>query len=464
MKDRNLGRDKIDFGNAKIGVLFRSLFFPTLVGMIFMSVATLTDGIFVGRGVGADGIAAVNIVAPIWMVCTGIALMLGIGASVVASIQLSEQNVKAARIILTQVFLVGFAVMSLMLLLCVMFSDEVLYLLGCSLRLEADAMDYLVWILPGLYFLFIQCVGMMLVRLDGSPRYAMWVQIVGSVLNFVLDWVFVFPLEMGVKGAAIATSMSCVVSGLMVLSYFLWFSDKLKFYRLKCSLTSLLLTLRNTWYMVRLGFATLLTELAMSVMMLTGNYMFMGMLGEAGVAAFAVACYLFPVMFSMSNAVAQSAQPIISFNYGAHRWERVNRALWVSLVTAIGCGLFVTVLLCVCCSWVAGMFLSPDEEAYRLAVEGLPLFSICSIFFAVNIAFIGYYQSIERAVTSTMYTLLRGVVLLVPCFILLPEVLGVEGLWLSIPAAELGASVIICLVFLCMRRRQMRNIPHQAEA
>lgn len=457
MKDRNLGRDSIDFGNAKIGVLFRALFFPTLVGMIFMSVATLTDGIFVGRGVGADGIAAVNIVAPIWMVCTGIALMLGIGASVVASIQLSEDNVKAARIILTQVFLVGFVVMSVMLLLCLLFSADVLRLLGCSPRLEGHARDYLLWILPGLYFLFIQCVGMMLVRLDGSPRYAMWVQIVGSVLNFVLDWVFVFPLAMGVKGAAIATSMSCVVSGLMVLFYFIGFSGKLKFYRLKLSLTSLLLTLRNTWYMVRLGFATLLTELAMSVMMLTGNYMFMDMLGEAGVAAFAVACYLFPVMFSMSNAVAQSAQPIISFNYGAKQWARVNRALWVSLVTAIGCGMFVTLLLWVCAPLVAGMFLNQEEAAYGLAASGLLWFSICGIFFAVNIAFIGYYQSIEKAFASTAYTLLRGVVVLVPCFVVLPRLIGVEGLWLSIPAAELLASIIICVVFMSMRRVHARQ-------
>ena len=102
----------------------------------------------------------------------------------------------------------------------------------------------------------------------------------------------------------------------MVFAYFFRFADKLRFYPLKRTVTSLLLTLRNTGYMVRIGFATFLTELAMSVMMLTGNYMFISMLGEEGVAAFAIACYLFPVVFSISNAVAQSAQPIISPNYG----------------------------------------------------------------------------------------------------------------------------------------------------
>ena len=176
---------------------------------------------------------------------------------------------------------------------------------------------------------------MMLIRLDGSPKYAMAVQIVVAIVNIVLDWYMVFPLGWGVMGAALATSIACAVGGLMVLVYFLLLSSKLKFYRLKLSSTSLLLTLRNTGYMIKIGFATFLTELAMSVMMLTGNYMFISILGEAGVAAFAIACYLFPVVFSISNAVAQSTTPIISFNYGAHQMTRVGRALRVSLFTAV---------------------------------------------------------------------------------------------------------------------------------
>lgn len=101
MENRNLDRDKLDFVNGKIGPLFRALFFPTLIGMIFLSALTLIDGIFVGQGVGAEGMAAVNIVAPIFMAATGIGLMFGIGASVIASIRLSENKIKVARIILT---------------------------------------------------------------------------------------------------------------------------------------------------------------------------------------------------------------------------------------------------------------------------------------------------------------------------------------------------------------------------
>ena len=454
MRSRNLDRDRLDFADGKIGPLFRALFFPTLIGMIFNSALTIIDGIFVGQGVGADGIAAVNIVAPIFMIATGIGLMFGIGASVVASIRLSEQKPKSARIIMTQAFAVGLLLVGLICIVCLAFTRPIVHALGCSPQLESNAVSYLLGLLPGLLFLFIQCVGMMLIRLDGSPKYAMAVQIVVAIVNIVLDWYMVFPLGWGVMGAALATSIACAVGGLMVLVYFMLLSSKLKFYRLKLSSTSLLLTLRNTGYMIKIGFATFLTELAMSVMMLTGNYMFISILGEAGVAAFAIACYLFPVVFSISNAVAQSTTPIISFNYGAHQMTRVGRALRVSLFTAVVCGVVVTGCLWIGATGIVRLFLNPQESAYGLAVDGLPLFALCAVFFAINIAFIGYYQSIEKASVSTLYTLLRGILLLVPCFVLLPHLFGVDGLWLAIPAAELLTCVVISLRYV---RQKFRN-------
>lgn len=443
MKCNHLDRDRLDFADGKIGQLFRALFFPTLVGMIFNSALTLIDGIFVGRGVGPDGIAAVNIVAPVFMIATGIGLMLGIGASVVASIRLAEGRAKVAGIVMTQAFAAGLVAVGLLVATGLLAPRATVGLLGCSPRLEGHAVDYLLWLLPGLPFLFIECVGMMLIRLDGSPRYAMAVQIVAAAVNIGLDYLMIFPLGWGVMGAALATSIACAVGGLMVVFYFLRLSERLHLRPIKRSATSLLLALRNTGYMARIGAATFLTELAMSVMMFTGNRMFISRLGEEGVAAYAIACYLFPVVFSISNAVAQSAQPIISFNYGAHRPERVSRALRVSLGAAVVCGLAITAALWAGAADVVGLFLDRQERAYALAVEGLPLFATCALFFAVNIAFIGYCQSIERAALSTAYTLLRGIVLLVPSFVLLPRCLGTAGLWLAIPAAELATTLVI---------------------
>lgn len=449
---KNLDRDRLDFGSGKIGVLFRALFFPTLVGMIFNSVLTLVDGMFVGHGVGANGIAAVNIVAPLFLVTTGIGLMLGIGASVVASIRLSEDNVKAARIIMTQAFLAGLVFVAILLAVVYSAPRAVAYALGCSPALETNALAYMLPLLAGLPFLLAECIGMMLIRLDGSPRYAMWCQLVPATINIVLDYIMIFPWGMGVAGAAWATSISCALGGIMVLLYFVTRARSLRFYRLKCSLTSLLLSLRNVGYMSKIGLATFLTEAAMGVMMFTGNYSFMHLAGEDGVAAWSIACYLFPVVFSIANAVAQSAQPIISYNYGAGSPARISRALRVALGTAVLCGVIVTAGLWLGSRAIVGAFLSPAETAYTLATHGLPLFATCAVFFSVNITFIGYYQSIEAAGRSIAYTLLRGLVLLVPAFLLLPRVAGIDGAWLAIPAVELLTLAVIAGAYAARRR------------
>ena len=352
-----MDRDKLDFENGKIGQLFRAMFFPTLIGMVFNTLLNICDGMFVGHGVGSDALAAINIVAPLFLICAGTGLMFGIGASVIGGIRLAERNVKAARIIITQAYIAGAVIFGMIVAGSLLFTRPLLYLLGCSPALEALATYYLLWLLPGLVFFYLQCAGMMLIRLDGSPRYAMSVQIVAAVLNIFLDWFMVFPLGMGIKGASMATSISCIVAGIMVVAYFIFFSDKLKFYRLRLSAKSLRLSMRNVGYMTKIGFATFIAELAIGVMMVTGNYMFLSYLGEAGVAAFSIGCYLFPLIFSISNAVAQSSQPIISYNYGAMHADRVREALNLAIVTAAGCTNHSTepqtwkscIMLLICC-------------------------------------------------------------------------------------------------------------------
>jgi Na+-driven multidrug efflux pump len=383
-----------------------------------------------------------------FLLTTGVGLMLGIGASVVASIRLSENNVKAARIIITQAHMAGVVIVGVIVTMVLMWPKATVYILGCSPELESNATGYLVLLVPGMLFLMVECIGIMLIRIDGSPKYAMWSQLIPASLNIVLDYIMIFPMGMGIRGAALATSISCGIGAFIVLAYFVRFCDKLRFYRLKMSWTSLLLTLRNAGYMAKIGFATFLTECAMGVMIYVGNHAFMRLQGADGVAAYSIACFLFPVVFSIANAVAQSAQPIISFNYGIHRQERISRALRIALYTAVLCGIFVTFGIWVGAKPIASAFLSSDETAYTLAADGLPLFATCAVFFAVNITLIGYYQSIESAGRSICYTMLRGIIFIIPSFLVLPLILGIEGAWLAIPIAEALTLIVIVLHYL----------------
>lgn len=201
-------------------------------------------------------------------------------------------------------------------------------------------------------------------------------------------------------------------------------------------------------YMVRIGLATLVAGLSMGVMMITGNYMFVRDLGENGVAAFSVGCYLFPIIFSISNTVAQASQPIISYNYGAKNPVRVRQALRIALVMATVCGAPITCTMWLGAPLLVSMFLPSDVPTYQLALHGLPLVGICVIFFALNITFIGYYQSTEHNIRSTIFMLLRGIIFLAPGFMFLPDIAGVPGLWPAIPAAEALTLLVITIQYM----------------
>lgn len=440
----------LDYVNGRVDRLFFKIFFPTLLGMIFNSLITIVDGIFVGRGVGPDGIAAVNIIAPLFMVTTGVGLMFGIGASVIAGIALSMKDYQKANSIMTSAFIISTALIGCLVVCALLFTDSTAYLLGSSEQLIDHATGYLLLLLPGLVPFMWQSIGMMVIRLDGSPKYAMMCNIIPAVVNIGLDWWFVFPLGMGVRGAALATSIAGILGGTMALIYFRW-SHILKFTRRITSFG------KNVMMEIRIGSSAFVTEIAMSVMMLTGNYVFMKSFGESGVAAYSIACYLFPLIFMMNNAVAQSAQPIISYNYGRGEKERVKQALSVSLKVAVVCGAIATSEIALGAGNIVALFIPPECEAGILATEGLPVFSLAAVFFALNIAVIGYWQSIKKAGLALMMTLLRGVVFLVPMFILLSMIFPERGMWLAVPASEFLTLMVIIAIFVRTRKNTIRE-------
>ncbi|MDE6268585.1 MAG: polysaccharide biosynthesis C-terminal domain-containing protein [Muribaculaceae bacterium] len=445
------GQAGLDYGQGRIDRLFFKIFIPTLLGMIFNALITIVDGIFVGRGVGPDGIAAVNIIAPLFMVTTGVGLMFGIGASVVAGIAMSQKDYKRASGNVTAGFIASTVVIGCVVLTCLIVTEPVVRLLGSSDQLLDNTTGYLLYLLPGLVPFMWQSIGMMVIRLDGSPKYAMMCNIVPAVLNIVLDWWFVFPLGMGVRGAALATAIAGIIGGGMALTYFRR-SYVIKF-------TS---KIESGWKSVgaqaRIGAAAFVTEVAMSVMMLTGNYVFMRSFGESGVAAYSISCYLFPLIFMINNAVAQSAQPIISYNYGGGAQRRVNKALKVSLGVAVVCGLIATTGIAVCARGIVGMFIPVDCEAGKIAVAGLPIFAMSAIFFALNIAFIGYWQSIKRAGLALALTLLRGVVFLVPLFVVMSWLFPAWGMWGAVPVSEMLTLIIIIIAFYVRERSGRRCV------
>ena len=402
-------RDAIDLGTVKVFTLFKKYFIPTLFGMLSMSVVTAIDGIFVGHGIGSDGIAAINICIPLLMLFTGVGLMVGAGSSVVASIQLSRGKPKAARINVTQTILFVTVVALIPSALMMAYPSATARLLGASEHLAPMVREYLLWFIPSLMFQMWCSVCLFIIRLDGAPRLAMMCNVAAALISVLLGWLFIFPLGWGLMGAAFAATIGLFAGGLIGLVYLFRFARKLRFYPIKWSVKSMRLSFRNLGYQCRIGSSALLTEATLATLMFVGNQVFMKYLGDDGVGAFGIVCYYIPFVFMVGNAIAQSAQPIISYNFGL----------------------------------------------------GYPYFSAAFIFFILNLTVIGYYQSVERVKPATVLALLRGFVFLIPSFILLPQAIGTNGIWLALCLSEMLTTVVIVVMY--SRAAQKACLPQRTE-
>jgi putative MATE family efflux protein len=449
--------EQIDFKGTKIFELFFKMFIPTLLGMVFVTSLVVCDGIFVGRGIGSDALAAVNISMPLFMIATGIGLMFGMGASVIASLYLAKNRIQKANYYLTQSLFVSVLFILLLSALIIIFDEQVARLLGGSDRLIPLAMDYMHVFIPFVFLEIILIIGQFIIRLDGSPNYAMLCTVVAAFINIILDYIFIFLFDWGLSGAAWASVIGMMAGVILFLLYTFKYSRTFHFQfvtRSPACLRSLIQTISNV---VKMGFPALLGEIAISIMFLMGNNAFIRMLGEDGVAAFSVACYLFSFVFMVAIAIVESSQPIISFNFGTRDYRRVLITLRLSLAVALFFSVIVSIFLLFFRSQVVSLFLVKTTHAHEIAVFGIPYFATGFIFFTLNMVLIGYYQSIGHALSAGSFIILRGIILMAACFIVLPFLFGDKGIWMAIPVSELLSFLSITLFYLCTEMKYIAN-------
>lgn len=303
------------------------------------------------------------------------------------------------------------------------------------------------WFIPSLMFQMWCSVCLFIIRLDGAPRLAMMCNVIAALITVILGWLFIFPLGWGLAGAALADSIGLFAGGAIGIVYLFRFADKLRFYPVKWSVKSLRLSVRNLGYQCRIGSSALLTEATLATLMFVGNHVFMTHLGDDGVGAFGIACYYMPFVFMVGNAIAQSAQPIISYNFGLGYKDRVMATERIALLTSIACGSIIMAAFTLFPQILVGVFISPDNVAARIAIHGFPYFSMAFVFFILNLTVIGYYQSVERVKPATALALLRGFIFLIPSFLLLPKVMGTNGIWLALCLSEVLTTISIIMGF-----------------
>lgn len=423
--------------------VFLQYFIPSLLGMMLMSVNILIDGIFVGNGVGAEGLAGVNLAVPVFSLIFCVSLWTGIGGATVFSIHIGKGQLDKARSAFS------LALASVLVLLVVIgvvgfvHVGGISHWLGANEDTYAHTTDYLTVLFAFGWLMALQQLLSIFVRNDGSPSLSMVALGTTAIANIGLNYYMIFVLKLGVFGAALATVLASVF-GLLVLM--------LHFFKKRSNLRKP--SFQWSWRMLAsvfsIGFPSFLTEAGAIVFVAGYNLAVVSLLGTEGVAAFSVINYLHGFMFIALFGIESALQPMISYYHGAGVQGRITETVKLGEKASLALGGLLFVVGFVTAPLLVSLFGLESESIRTLAVQGVRLFFIGYLFLGFNFVYMTYFQSIGKIGPSMIIILSRSFVLILLFLWVLPDILGIAGVWLALPLAEMFVAVSL---FLFVRRR-----------
>ncbi|MFJ7733188.1 MATE family efflux transporter [Lysinibacillus sp. NPDC097231] len=423
--------------------LFLSYLFPAMVGMLLMSVNILVDGIFVSHGVGPTALAGVNIAVPIFSILLSISLWIGMGGATLFSISLGEGNKKRAHQLFTLAFTIMIVVVITLILLLLFNLKEISYIFGASDATYPYVQEYLHVILLFGIFYTIENLLSIFIRNDGNPKLAMLGLITTSVLNIVLNYVFIFVLNYGVTGCALATALSTIIGMSVLCLHFFRKQSELKF-------VSTFFSMADLKKILAIGLPSFIVEASVAVMVILYNVTFLHYLGANGVTAYAMVNYIHTVLLTVFLGIGMALQPLVSYHHGARLVERLTALLKIALATALIFGLLTAIIAMLFPTQLIALFGDSTFEIRSMAAQGFTHFAIGYIFLGINMVFAEFFQSIEKIRLATSIMLLRSIILFIPTLVLLPKILGPQAIWWTFPVAE---GITALLIYLYIRKR-----------
>ncbi len=441
MTQKNSLAQKFNFGS----LIKFSL--PTIVMMVFMSLYTMVDGAFVSRLIGTSALSAVNIVFPLVSVVIAVGVMLATGASAILAREMGQGELHRARQHFTFIILVGLAMGLLISLLGFSFSRPLLQLLGANESLYPLCRSYLLallWFVPAGV---LQMLFQTLLVTAGRPGLGLAVTLAGGIANIVLDYLFIGPLQMGIAGAAIATGIGYCIPAVFGLLYFtLKRCGTLFFVQPRFDGPMLLASCTN-------GSSEMVTNLSTAVTTFLFNIMMMRYLGEDGVAAITILLYAQYLLVAVYLGYATGVAPVISYNYGCQNTGQLRRVFKTSLWFIGGLSLLTFAAASTLAQPIVSLFAPQGSAVFSLAVEGFRLFSFSFLFMGVNVFASALFTAFSNGKVSALLSFLRTFVFIVSSLLVLPQFIGVTGIWLAIPLAEL-LGVLFSAFFLASRRKR----------
>ncbi|NMA68745.1 MAG: MATE family efflux transporter [Desulfitobacterium sp.] len=445
--------------NEKIGKLLWEFSLPAIIGMLVNALYNIISRIFVGQGIGYIAVAAVTVAFPIMTLLFAVAMLIGIGATALISIRLGEKRLDEVEKIAGNALTLLILLPLTLSLIYFAFSDPILMFFGAKNEVLPYAKDYISIIMLGSVFGSISFGLNNFIRAEGNPRIAMMTQIIGAVVNIILHYFFIFSFGWGIKGAAIATIISQVVSASWVLSHFLLGRSriKLKISNLKPQFPIVLRTLS-------IGFAPFAMQIANSIQQTILNKNLMHYGGDLALAAAGIIMSVAMLLMMPIVGVSQGAQPIIGYNYGAGDLGRVKETLRKAIMVGTAIATTGYIILWLFAEPIVGLFSKNDIALTELTVPALLTFLALLPVVGFQIIGANFFQAIGKPVQSTILSLSRQVLLFIPLLLILPRYFGIQGVWITAPIADaLAIMITASFLFYELRRKPKQAIPLKAK-
>ncbi len=406
-----------------------------MISMIGLSLYILADTFFIAKGMGANGLTALNLALPVYNLISGIGMLIAIGGAAQFIAYKSTENKDANNVFLHGLLLVG-VFGTVFVFIGLAFSNELATILGANQAIHHMTSTYLKFIMIFAPAFMLNNVLSAYTKNDGDPHLAMIGMLAGSLFNIIFDYIFIFPLHLGMLGAVLATAFSPII-GILILST--------RFFHHKASIHLGHLVFKKNLFIktFTLGFPSLINEVSGGIVMLVFNYLILHIAGNTGVAAYGVIVNIYLVILAFFNGIAQGVQPLMGECFAKDDLEDLEKVRYHAIVLGLVIALIVYILMFFFKSPVVIAFNSEQNKTLQnLAESGLILYFIAPFFASYNIITIMYLISINQPYRAQIITLLRGIIILIPAAFLLSATMKMTGIWLTLPLTELFTALV----------------------
>lgn len=419
----------------------------SVLGTLGVSCYILADTFFIAQGLGTNGLAALNISIPVFSFFHGCGLMFGMGGATWFSIcKSSGDDTKSNKIFSNSVYLsLIFGLFFTMI--GVFFARPFASLLGANAEILDMTTTYLKCLLIFAPAFIMNNLLLCFIRNDNSPLLATASMLTGSIANIILDYIFIFPLQMGIFGAILATCMSPIISILIMSLH--WIKKKNSFHLIKTRFYPEIVRKNFS-----LGFPSLVAQLASGIAMIIFNMLILNLEGNVGVAAYGVTANISLVVVGIYTGIAHGVQPLISDAYGSGDKNGIQLGLRYSMITMLVLSALLYLIIFVFAAPITSVFNSENNQRMQeISVIGLRLYFSSVVFVGFNTIIAIYFTSIEKAIPAQILSLLRGLVLLAPMAFFLSAVWKMTGIWLTYPVTEGIVALFGVVIYLCSKSK-----------